>query len=163
MRVSFASAELKMSTPQQKRIGWPEQRYIIDAGKTAPDRVLRKGAAVRRIAAIEAASAPPVAKPNLLQVRLHRFDQFLGAARSLGIPRRVDDMGLDMVFDHLGHEAVQGAARRDDQVQHRRAALLLLERALDRLDLAAHAADPIQELELFAPRLRHVDTPRLIG
>ena len=26
-----------VSTPQQKCIGWPEQKYIIDAGKEAPD------------------------------------------------------------------------------------------------------------------------------
>jgi hypothetical protein len=27
----------QVSTPQQKCIGWPEQKYIIDAGKKAPD------------------------------------------------------------------------------------------------------------------------------
>ena len=26
-----------MSTPQQKCIGWPEQKYISDAGKKAPE------------------------------------------------------------------------------------------------------------------------------
>ena len=49
-------------------------------------------------------------------------------------------MGADMILDHLGHQAVQGAARRDDQVQSRGAALLFLERALDRFDLAAQGA-----------------------
>jgi hypothetical protein len=29
--------KLDLSTPQQKCIGWPEQKYIIDAGKKAPD------------------------------------------------------------------------------------------------------------------------------
>jgi hypothetical protein len=27
----------KLSTPQQKCIGWPEQKYISDAGKKAPE------------------------------------------------------------------------------------------------------------------------------
>ena len=28
---------VEVSTPQQKCIGWPEQKYIIDGGKKAPD------------------------------------------------------------------------------------------------------------------------------
>jgi hypothetical protein len=29
--------ELKLSTPEQKCISWPEQKYISDAGKKAPE------------------------------------------------------------------------------------------------------------------------------
>jgi hypothetical protein len=32
----FVGAADEMSTPQQKCIGWPEQKYIIDGGKKAP-------------------------------------------------------------------------------------------------------------------------------
>jgi hypothetical protein len=55
------------------------------------------------------------------------------------------------------------AARRNDLVKHRSAAVAFHERALDRFDLAAHAADPIQQLELFALALRQVDTSQFIG
>ena len=32
-----AEVLLALSTPQQKCIGWPEQKYISDAGKKAPE------------------------------------------------------------------------------------------------------------------------------
>src|SRR4029077_7582890 len=97
----------------------------------------------------------PFMSPPSLQVSLHRLDQFLGAARPLGVLRRVDDVEADMILDHFGHQAVHGAARGDDQMQHRGAALLVLERALDRLDLAAHAADPVEQLDLLDFGVRH--------
>src|ERR1700693_3511825 len=46
-------------------------------------------------------------------------------------------------------------APRDDQMQHRCATRFLLECALDRLDLAAHAPDPIEQLHLLAFGVRH--------
>ncbi len=60
-----------------------------------------------------------------------------------------------MVFDHFRHQAVHGAARRDDQMQHRGAALLAFERALDRFDLAAHAAHPVEQLGFLDFGVRH--------
>jgi hypothetical protein len=49
----------------------------------------------------------------------------------------------NLVLDNFGHETAHGAARRDDQMQHRGAALFLFERALDSFDLAAHAPGPV--------------------
>src|SRR5580692_4596824 len=96
-----------------------------------------------------------------LQVGLHGLDQLFGTARPLGVFHRVDDVEADMVFDHFGHQAVHGAARRDDQMQHRGAALLAFERALDRFDLAAHAADAVEQLVLLGFGMRHRLTPRI--
>jgi len=39
----------------------------------------------------------------LLEISLHRLDQLFGAAATLGITRRIDDMKADMVLDHLAH------------------------------------------------------------
>src|SRR5215469_84974 len=83
---------------------------------------------------------------RLFEVRLHRLDQFLGAAAAFGIPRRIDDMQADVVFDYLGHQARKRAARRDDQMQNGGAAFFFFERALNRFDLTAHPLDPVQEL-----------------
>jgi hypothetical protein len=93
---------------------------------------------------------PHFARAGYFKIGLHGLDQLLGAARALGILGRIDDVHPDMVLDHFGHEAAHGAAGRDDQMQHSGAALLTLKSALDRLDLAAHAADPGQELVLLA-------------
>ena len=35
--VMFSDLVGSMSTPKQKCIGWPEQKYISDAGKKAPE------------------------------------------------------------------------------------------------------------------------------
>src|ERR1700677_28604 len=85
-------------------------------------------------------------EPASFEVGLHGLDQLFGAARALGVLDRIDDVKADMILDHFGHQAVHGPARSDDQVQHGRAALFIFERALDRLDLAADAADPVEEL-----------------
>ena len=33
---SFSAHQIALSTPEQKCIGWPEQKYISEAGKKAP-------------------------------------------------------------------------------------------------------------------------------
>ena len=89
--------------------------------------------------------------------RRHANDErfSFGTARAFGVLRRIDDMQPDVILDHLGHQAVHGAARGDDQVQDGGAAFLVLERAFDRLDLAAHAPDPIKQFELLAFGVGH--------
>ena len=79
----------------------------------------------------------------------------LGAAAALGVTRRIDDMKPDMVLDHFAHQAGQRAAGRDDKVEHVGAALFLVQRALNGLDLATHAFDPIEELKLLAFGVGH--------
>lgn len=48
-----------------------------------------------------------------------------------------------VVFDHFSHEAIDGTTRPNDEMQNGGAALLILDRALKRLDLAPHASDPV--------------------
>ena len=67
----------------------------------------------------------------------------------------VDQMGPHMVLDHLGHQAAGRAAHGGDQVHHRLAAGLLVERPLDRLDLAPDSAHAREELLLVADGVSH--------
>src|SRR5215471_20235852 len=90
------------------------------------------------------------------QIGLDRLDQLFRAALTLGALRGLDDVKPNMVLDHLGHQAVDGAARGDDQMQHRGAALFLLQGPLDRLDLAGDAPNAIEQLLLFLNRMAHV-------
>src|SRR5579885_788635 len=65
-------------------------------------------------------------------------------------------MLADMVGDYLGHQAVHRAARGDHQVQHLGAALFSLQRALDRLDLAAYPPHPRHQPGLLTDRVAHL-------
>ncbi len=67
----------------------------------------------------------------------------------------VDQMGADVVFDDFRHQAGHGAAHAGDQVHDLFAAGFAVERALDRLDLAADAAHAGQQLLLFADGMGH--------
>jgi hypothetical protein len=55
-----------------------------------------------------------------------------------------------MAFDDLGDEPVEGAAAGGRLLQRGRTPRLLLERAIDGIELAADAADPIEQLLLVA-------------
>jgi hypothetical protein len=46
-----------------------------------------------------------------------------------------------MILDHLGHEAVEGAPGRDDQMQHGGAAPFLFQRALDCLGMQSDGTE----------------------
>jgi len=67
----------------------------------------------------------------------------------------VDEMGPDVVFDHLGHQAGDAAANARDHVHDALAFGLFGQRPLDRFDLAANAADPGEQLFLFSDRMCH--------
>src|SRR6516162_4314183 len=100
--------------------------------------------------------APLAAKDaHLLEISLHRLDQFFGAAAALGIARRIDDMKPNMVFDHLAHKTGERTACGDDEMQHIGAALFLFQRALDGFALTEHPPHSIQQLELLALGVRH--------
>jgi len=91
------------------------------------------------------------------QTLLLRESDFVGAARLLavGIALRSHDVETNVVFHHLRHEAVHGAAGRGDELQNLSALDLALERPLDRLDLAAQATDAIKKLGLFTNGVGH--------
>ena len=71
----------------------------------------------------------------LLHVRLHGFNQLFSNTPRFRILRRVDDVQPDMVFDHLSHETVYGSSRADDDMQDSGTPLLILDGALERVDL----------------------------
>ena len=64
-------------------------------------------------------------------------------------------MGADVVLDHFGHQAGDAAANARDHMHDALAFGLLAQRPLDRLDLAADAADPGEQLFLFSDRMCH--------
>ena len=62
-------------------------------------------------------------------------------------------MKPNVVFDHLGHQAIDGAPRSDDEVQDRGAALFVVQRTLNRFDLAGDTPNPIEQLLFFLNRV----------
>ena len=60
------------------------------------------------------------------------------------IPLGVDEVGADMVLDHFGHQAGDAAANAGDHMHDALAFGLVSQGALDRLYLAADAADARQ-------------------
>ena len=90
-------------------------------------------------------NAPLREVSRLFQVRLDDIDQFFCAFRLGGIafPRWVDDMNSNVVLDDLCHQAIQGAARRYDEMEHARAAFLLFECTLNGFDLTPNPPHPV--------------------
>src|SRR3984885_15365730 len=80
--------------------------------------------------------------------------------RRLGVKRArtplgVDEMGADMVLDHLRHQAGNAAAYARDHVHDALASCLFGQRPLDCFDLAANAADPGKQFLLLSDRVCH--------
>ena len=65
------------------------------------------------------------------------------------------DVSSDMVFHHLGHQSVDGAAHRRNELQDVSTSDFLIERPLDRFNLSADAANSTQQLRFFANGVRH--------
>src|SRR5262249_27025085 len=82
----------------------------------------------------------------LFQISSDHLEQLLGglALQHAWMRRFVDEMGTDMILDHLADQAGGCAAEAGDQVHDLLAAGLGLERTPDRLDLAADPAHPRQ-------------------
>jgi hypothetical protein len=85
------------------------------------------------------------------------LDQLFSGVRPRIIARRlrVDDMLADMILDDPGDEPVEGPTACRDLLQHGRAAGILLERALDGVELATDAANPVEELLPLLKNMRH--------
>src|SRR3954465_12469485 len=99
----------------------------------------------------------PAMATLLFQVGVNDFDQLLGG---VGLERAwiflwIDQVRTDVVFNHLGHQAGNGAADSGDHVHDPLAPFLILERALDGLDLAADAAHPPEQLFFFTDGVAH--------
>jgi len=81
---------------------------------------------------------------------LNDIDQFFGASGArAALVIGIDDVHPDVILDYFSHQAVHCAARGNDQMQDVGASLFMLDRALERLDLAEDAADPVEELGFF--------------
>ena len=89
---------------------------------------------------------------HLFEIGAHHVDQLFGAAHPLAVVPvlGIKDVRANVVFHHLRHEAVHGAARGGDQLQDFCALDLSLQSALDRFNLAAQAAHAIEELALLS-------------
>ena len=92
-----------------------------------------------------------------LQIGVDHFDELirrLGVKRA-GIPVGVDEMGADVVLDHLRHQAGNAAADARDHVHDALASRLFGQRPLDRFNLAPNAAYPGKQLLLLSDRVCH--------
>jgi len=89
---------------------------------------------------------------RLFQIGAHHVDQLFGAAHPLAVVPmvRIKDVRADVVFHHLRHEAVHGAARGGDELQNLSAFDLSLQARSIASNLAAQAAHTIEELALFS-------------
>ena len=85
------------------------------------------------------------------------LDQFLGrlGMRIPGTSLWVHHMLADVALDDLGDEAVKSTAARGCLLEHRGAGRFLLQRTLDRVELPADAANPIQKLLLVFKCMSH--------
>lgn len=84
-----------------------------------------------------------MSRRGLFHVGAQDLDQLVGAFAPLGVARdlRIGDVRLDVVFHYLHHETIDRTAHGGDLLQDLGAALLSLERTLERLDLTADAAN----------------------
>src|SRR5579862_40915 len=92
----------------------------------------------------------PHSAKRIFDVGAQHVEQFVGGfllvARALMVG--VGHVHEDVILDNLGHETVDRAARGGQEPHHLAASLVRFERAFERVDLAAQAADPVQELLL---------------
>jgi hypothetical protein len=109
---------------------------------------LRRGDGLRGIGQVVA---------DLFDIRPQRRNQLIritlfGFRRVVGL---VQQMVEDVTLDHLCHQAVDGATRRDDLVQDDRTVILFVERTLDGFDLAAQALGAVQQLGFVTDGMGH--------
>jgi hypothetical protein len=91
-----------------------------------------------------------------LQVHAHHVDQLVSAlSPSIGVQRRISHMQSNVVSENLAHQAIHGAAHRSDELEDIRAADLSIDRAFDRIDLAADAPHAGEELRFLSSSVSH--------
>src|SRR5580704_10764254 len=138
-------AEQSTITPQARRSlrAWPAPRktWLWVSSEAAGSRSLMRSSRAFRS----------------LEIGVHHVDELFGRARveRNGVLLRADQVIAHVILDHLGHQARDGAADADDLMHHGLAAGLVDEGALQRLDLAADAPHPGEQLLLFADRMGH--------
>jgi hypothetical protein len=88
---------------------------------------------------------------------LNDVDQFFGAlgARA-ALVIWIYDVHPNVILDDFSHQAVHCAAGGDDEMEDGGASFFVLDRALERLDLAEDAANAVEELGFFFDGVSHV-------
>jgi hypothetical protein len=92
-----------------------------------------------------------------LEIGSDYFEQLLGSL-SIKCARmlfRVDQMRVDVIFNHFRHQPRYRPPHTRDQVHDLFTASLAIKRTLDSLDLTPDAAHPCKELLLFTNSMRH--------
>ncbi len=95
---------------------------------------------------------------RLPQIRVDHVKQLLGGRRLLRCRPlvRIQEVRSHVPLDDLRHQPIHGAPAGGDRLEHRPAGILLLaDRTLDRVDLAANASQSIQELPLVPYQVSH--------
>ncbi len=102
---------------------------------------------------------------SLFQVGADDVDELSGAARPLDVVvmRRIGEVDPDVILHHLGHQAIGGSADRYNELHDLGASRLGLQRALDRLHLAAETTNTVQQLAFLFDRVTHQFVPYSIG
>lgn len=68
---------------------------------------------------------------------------------------RLHHMLLDVLFDQLGHQAVDGTAHRRNEIENVPAGLLIVQGALDRLHLTRQTPHASEQLRLVSRQMSH--------
>jgi hypothetical protein len=92
---------------------------------------------------------------------MHDFDEFFGREDlgRIATGARIDHVLTNVIFDHLGNEAVQGTPAGSGLLQDIRTLLIGIDRALNRFNLTAQSFDAIQKLHLFFRDVTHGSKP----
>jgi hypothetical protein len=95
---------------------------------------------------------PPAKQPaRSSEIAVHDLDQLSGSLgiKRIGISGGIDQMGADVIFDHLHQQAIDRPPAPGNLMHDLRATRLAVERALNGFHLPANAAHPVQKLLLF--------------
>lgn len=77
------------------------------------------------------------------------------SALRIGLMSRIDEVRPDMIFHHLGHQPVDGAAGASDELQYVGTADFLIERAFDGFDLPTNTSHTIEQFGFFSNGVGH--------
>lgn len=89
-------------------------------------------------------------RARLFQIRADEVNEVFGEFGGDLLLGAVDEMEADVGFEDLAHEAIDAAADGGEEHQLTAAVFIGVDEALDGIELAAEAANALEELDLFA-------------
>jgi hypothetical protein len=116
--------------------------------RMTPDRPRRQ----RRGRSVRAMVVAGPTSPTLISssdIGVYELDQLFRGFIGAGAVLLPDQAFANVILDHFGNETVQRTAAGGGLLQHRGAARIAVQRALDRLHLAANAAEAAHEFGFF--------------